>query len=112
MLKLKDQAKNIVQLTSEKEKLVNENEALKQQLKRMSQSLESASLDKEKIKALQQHLNQQQLILQQLQNRLKEYEAKIFASTSEEKKAVSDLESRLRSNAENIQLLNHQVNDI
>lgn len=72
--KLKDQAKTIVQLNSEKEKLVNENEALKLQMKRMTQGLDNASLDKEKIKALQQHLNQQQLLLHQLQARLKEYE--------------------------------------
>lgn len=48
--KLKEQAKAILQLNNEKEKLVNENEALKLQLKRMTQGLENASLDKEKIK--------------------------------------------------------------
>lgn len=50
--KLKEQAKNIVQLNSEKEKHINENEALKQQLKRMKESLETGALDKEKIKVL------------------------------------------------------------
>ena len=39
-----------MQLNSEKEKLVNENEALKLQMKRMTQGLDNASLDKEKIK--------------------------------------------------------------
>lgn len=48
--KLKEQAKSLLQLNSDKEKLVNENEALKLQMKRMSQSLENTALDKEKIK--------------------------------------------------------------
>ena len=49
-LKLKEQAKTLIQINSEKEKHINENEALKQQMKRMKEGLEAAALDKEKIK--------------------------------------------------------------
>ena len=59
---------------AEKERVAHDNDVYQQKIKKMSQDLESASFDKEKIKALQNHLNQQQMLLHQLQNRLKEYE--------------------------------------
>lgn len=57
---MKEQAKTLIQINSEKEKHINENEALKQQMKRMKEGLEAAALDKEKIKVviLFKHKNQ------------------------------------------------------
>ncbi len=72
--KIREQATLIMQLSSEKEKLVHENEISQQQMRKLGQDVENAAFDKEKIKALQNHLNQQQVLLHQLQNRLKEYE--------------------------------------
>ena len=62
-------------------------------------------------KALQNHLNQQQTLLHQLQSRLKEYENKIYMDNTEGNKAVEELQNRLRANIETIQMLNHQVSE-
>ena len=62
-------------------------------------------------KALQNHLNQQQTLLHQLQSRLKEYENKIYMDNTEGNKAVEELQNRLRANIESIQMLNHQVSE-
>jgi chromosome segregation ATPase len=72
--KIREQAAVMLHLTSEKEKLAHENELYQQKMRKMIQDVENADFDKEKIKALQNHLNQQQMLLHQLQGRLKDYE--------------------------------------
>ena len=57
---------------------MKDNEAMRQHLKNLNQNFENSALDKEKIKALQNHINQQQAVIHQLQSRLKEYEYDTF----------------------------------
>jgi hypothetical protein len=90
-MKIREQATAIIHLNSEKDKLEQDADLYQQQIKKLSQEIENTAFDKEKIKvilfknlklklnkfllkALQNHLNQQQTLLHQLQNRLKEYE--------------------------------------
>jgi hypothetical protein len=61
---------------------------------------------------LQNHLNQQQILLHQLQNRLKEYETKITVSTSEGNRTVEELQIRLKANIDSITMLNHHLNSL
>lgn len=108
-IKIREQATAIVFLSAEKEKLGQEIENLQHHIRLLTQDREASVHDKEKIKALQNHLAQQQSLLHQLQGRLKEYEAKIYQDSSEGSKAVEELQNRLRSNIESITILNHQV---
>ena len=73
-LKVREQSTLISALTNEKESLQNENESLRQHIKTFNQSLDFTTTSKEKLKALQAHLNQQQNVLLQLQAKLKENE--------------------------------------
>jgi chromosome segregation ATPase len=72
--KIREQASAIIQINNEKEKLMQDNEFYAQQIKKLQQEIENAMFDREKLKTLQNHFNQQQSLLHQLQSRLKEYE--------------------------------------
>jgi chromosome segregation ATPase len=72
--KIREQSAVMAHLTNERDKLAHENELYQQKIRKMTQDVENAAFDKEKIKALQNHLNQQQMLLHQLQGRLKDYE--------------------------------------
>lgn len=108
-IKIREQATAIVFLNTEKEKLGQEIESLQHHVRLLTQDKEASVYDKEKIKALQNHLAQQQALLHQLQGRLKEHETKAYHDNTEGSKAVEELQNRLRSNIESITILNHQV---
>ena len=61
---------------------------------------------------MQNHLNQQQILLHQLQNRLKEYETKINLTSSEGNRTVEELQIRLKANIDSITMLNHHLNSL
>ena len=52
------------------------------------------------------------MLLHQLQNRLKEYEAKITVSASEGNRTVEELQIRLKANIDSITMLNHHLNSL
>lgn len=110
--KIREQAAALVQMNQEREKFLSDRELMQQQIRKLSHELDQSSLDKEKIKALQNHLNQQQALLHQLQTRLKEYETKMFVSSTEGNKTIEELQNRIRSNIESIQILTNQVNSL
>lgn len=110
--KIREQAAALMKMGQEREKFVSDREIMQQQIRKLSQDLDQSALDKEKIKALQNHLNQQQALLHQLQTRLKDYETKIFVSSTEGNKTIEELQSRIRSNIESIQMLTNQVNSL
>jgi len=109
-MKIREQATAIVYLKAEKERLIGEVESLQSCVKRLGGEVENAAYDKEKVKALQNHLGQQQALLQQVQTKVKEYEARIAVEGSEGCRAVEELHNRLRHNVESMQILNCQVN--
>lgn len=108
-IKIREQATAMLYLNAEKEKFIQEINNLQQHIKKLTADNESSAYDKEKIKALQNHLSQQQALLHELQSRLKEYENKIYTDNNEGTKVVEELQNRLRTNIESIQILNHQV---
>ncbi|CAF0853486.1 unnamed protein product [Brachionus calyciflorus] len=108
--KIREQASALVHMNQDRERILAEKEILQQQIRKLSQEVDNAALDKEKIKALQNHLNQQQCLLNQLQSRLKDYETRMFTSNTEGNKTIDELQQRIRSNIESIQILTNQVN--
>jgi len=111
-MKIREQATAIVHLKAEKERLLSEAEGLQGCVKRLGGEVEQASYEREKVKALQNHLGQQQMLLQQLQAKVKEYEARMAVEGSEGCRAVEELQARLRQNVESMQILNCQVNSL
>lgn len=110
--KIREQAAALMQMGQEREKFVADREMMQQQIRKLSNDLDQSALDKEKIKALQNHLNQQQTLQHQLQTRLKDYETKFFVSNTEGNKTIEELQCRIRSNIESIQILTNQVNSL
>jgi hypothetical protein len=61
-------------LTTEKEHLMDQVATLQKQNNRFRNELDDRRIDSEKLKALQSHSSHQQMLLNQLKNRLEEHE--------------------------------------
>lgn len=110
--RLREQDGRISALQLEKEQLAESTESLKKENAAMKTELEERRVDSERLKSLQSHSAQQQVLLHQLRNRLQEYETDQNTEAMSKAHAIEDLHGRLKSNVESIQQLNQQLNSL
>ncbi|XP_015780773.1 PREDICTED: polyamine-modulated factor 1-binding protein 1-like isoform X1 [Acropora digitifera] len=110
--RLREQEARISSLQSEKERLLESNESLKKESSIVKTELDERRMDSERLKALQSHSAQQQVLLHQLRNRLQEFENDQDTEAMSKAQTIEDLHSRLKNNVETIQQLNQQLNSL
>jgi len=110
--RLREQEGRITSLQSEKERLAESTDTLKKENAIIKSELEERRMDSERLKALQSHSSQQQVLLHQLRNRLQEYESDQNTEALSKAHAIEDLHGRLKANVESIQQLNQQLNSL
>jgi len=110
--KLRDQNSSIASLEAEKEVLSESNERLKETNERLRMELEEKRIECEKNQAIRSHSAQQQVIIQQLRNRLNDIETELDSERGNRSATIDDLHNRLKVNVDTVQQLHTQLNQM
>ncbi|EDO49210.1 predicted protein [Nematostella vectensis] len=107
--KLREQSAQITALQGEKDRLSDTTSALQKENAALKSELEERRLEGERLKSLQSHSAQQQVLLHQLRNRLSDFENEQDADAANKAHTIDDLHERLKVNVDTIQQLNQQL---
>ncbi|CAG5136164.1 unnamed protein product, partial [Candidula unifasciata] len=107
--KIREQSKAIMILTSEKETLLEQITRLQKSYSKTKMELDEKANESDKLRALQSHSAHQQVILNQLKNRLEEHEVEQDKDMKTKEAAIEDLHLRLKANIDSIHKLNQQL---
>ncbi|KAK6491012.1 early endosome antigen 1-like [Huso huso] len=110
--KIKEQNKLLAIVSAEKDHLQETKEALESELKNLKAEMEENKVEKERLKTQQNNSVNQQVLLNQLRDRLELQEHEQESLMAQKLSTIEEMHSRLKANIESIQQLNQQLNTL
>uniref|UniRef100_W5N7L5 Uncharacterized protein n=1 Tax=Lepisosteus oculatus TaxID=7918 RepID=W5N7L5_LEPOC len=107
---IKEQNKLLAKVSAEKEYLQDSNYAMEREIKRLKADLEEKDIEIERVKTIQSHSANQQVLLNQHRGRLEVDEEQKESVMTQKLSALEDMQARLKANMESIRHLNQQLN--